>query len=214
MKLAKVILFVVSFLLFMHWAAGTRAFKYTFGGLWYMLTRPAMVVAWVIGTAGLAYLLWTSAASEGRDPSETLGMLAGLAVFCGAGFAALVVPPVWMLSCLRRPHPQLELDDGETALLALKANHVAGRESRGGQATLTDRAVRFVPGRMNLQTHSWVLPLSDVARLEVAGGRLLLLHDRAGDEHAIILQDPASFRDAILARLPPVEGCAVTRSNS
>ncbi len=203
MGLLKVGLAAISFIVFMHWAAGKRAFKYSLGGLWYMITRPPMVVASVIGGTGLAYLLWTSAVAEGKDPSEMLGMLAVLAVVCGLGFAALVVAPVWMLLCLRTPSPELTLDEGERSLETLKANHMMGRESRGGNATLTSRAVRFVPGRINIQTDLWVLPLSEVDRAEVAGGRLLLLHDTSGEEHALILQDPGAFSDKITTLLPP-----------
>lgn len=204
-RLVRVLFFIVSFVAFMHWAGGKRAFKYTVGGLWHMLTRVPMLIAWSIGTMAMLYVLWTGAIEQGNDPLDSPGLLIGLSVFCGAGFAALVVPPVWMLTCLRKPEPQLELDEGEVVRWEKQANHLMGRESRGGMAYLTDRAIRFVPKRMNLQTEPWQLALEDIARAEVTAGRLLLFFDESDDEHALILHDPAELAH-LIAEAPPARG--------
>ncbi len=198
MQEIRLVLFALFFVGFLHWAAGQRALSFTWGAMWFLLTRKPILLTWALGAAGMAWLLLSQDPPNGREPSLTL--LVPLAIFCGLGFAALVVGPVWMVLCLRKPKTTWTAPDGERPLRSLDANHILHGESRGGKLHITDRALHFVPNRFVVQDDPWSLSLAVINETDALGGRLLALMDGEKNEHLLVLHDAPAFADELQGR--------------
>jgi hypothetical protein len=199
MRWFRLALALIAFVVFLRWAGGQRTARIVFGGFWFMLTRPAVLGLSVLGTLGMAVLLWFSSVENGNDPTEFLLMFCGISLMCGVGFAALVAGPVWMARKARSSKPVLALVEGEQVLEEWPMNHFLGLESRGGRGYLTERAIHFVPTRFVFQTESWSLPLSAIVSAKVEGGRLVVIRDQDQREHWLIAQNPKRVAELLQA---------------
>ncbi|MFK8001060.1 MAG: hypothetical protein AB8H86_15800 [Polyangiales bacterium] len=190
MPALRVGLAVLAFIVFIRWAGGQRATRISFGSIWFMLTRPAVLVLSTLGTLGMAAFLWFSMLENGRDPAAAPLFILGVSVMCGVGFAALVAGPVWMARKMRTPKPVLALGPDENVVEEWPMNHFLGLESRGGRGYLTESAIHFVPTRFVVQTEPWSLPLNAIVSATVEGGRLVVIRDDTEREHWLIAQNP------------------------
>lgn len=199
MRALRVGLAVLAFIVFIRWAGGQRATRITFGSIWFMLTRPAVLVLSVLGTLGTGALLWFSSVENGHDPLEAPLLMLGISVMCGVGVAALVAGPVWMVRKMRSPKPVLALGPDENVIEEWPMNHFLGLESRGGRGYLTQSAIHFVPTRFVVQTDPWSLPLKAIVSATVEGGRLVVIRDDAEREHWLIAQNPKRIAELLQA---------------
>ena len=197
MRWLRVVLALIAFVAFIRWAGGQRAARITFGGMWFMLTRPVVLALSACGTLGMGAFLWFSSLENGHDPTDAPLLLVGIALMCGVGFAALVAGPIWMGRKLRTPKPKLTLSEGEEVIQEWPMNHFLGLESRGGRGYLTKRAIHFVPTRFVVQTEPWSLPLSEIASAKVEGGRLVVVYDKSEQEHWLIAQHPHDIAERL-----------------
>lgn len=199
MPVLRVGLAVLAFIVFIRWAGGQRATRITFGSIWFMLTRPAVLALSILGTLGTGALLWFSILENGRDPLEAPLFMLGVSLMCGVGVAALVAGPVWMARKMRSPKPVLALGPDENVVEEWPMNHFLGLESRGGRGYLTESAIHFVPTRFVVQTELWSLPLSKITSAKVEGGRLVVIRDADEQEHWLIAQNPARIAELLQA---------------
>ncbi len=105
------------------------------GGLRFVITRPAVVAAWVIGAAALLWLFIVDGRENGRDVVAQLPVLLSIAVSAGLGFALFVVPPVFFLVRLRQPDLDFSPPKNQEVVWTGPMNHLLHGESRGGLAT-------------------------------------------------------------------------------
>ena len=197
----KVIALLAAFVAFLSWAGGQRAFATTVGAFRFLLTRPAVMAAWALGSALMFWLLIDGARENGRDVMALMPMTLGLAVFCGVGFAALVVPPFFFLMRMRTAHPSFALPPEEELLWTGKMNHLLLGESRGGEGFLTEAGLYFHPGRFNVQLAPWSVRRDALVRGEVVGGRLCVLTDRQNQEHLIVIENPPDFVERLFPQM-------------
>jgi hypothetical protein len=179
-------------------AAGRMAPKMALAPLLFLISRWPVLAAWAVGAVGMYVLLTTSAAANGKDPG--LAFSAGLSLFCGLGFAALVVGPTWIVVRALAPKTTFELEEGETIRAKNKANHMLGREARGGELLVTDRRLGFRPHRFNVQLDNWSLPFDQILRTRVEGTRLVVLDTTAGEE-ILVAPDPDGLLEVVQAQI-------------
>lgn len=184
----------------MRQAAGKLAPKAGIGALFFLVSRWPFLIAWIAGAAVVIGLLLPGAVAKGKDSLGDFATLAGIAVLCGGGFAALAVGPVFMLARAFTAPPTLELEPGEEIRAEMSANHFLHGESRGGHVLLTDRRLAFRPHRFNVQLDTWSANLEHIHELAQEGTRFLVLTvgDRRETEW-IVVSDPASLTKKILA---------------
>jgi hypothetical protein len=202
MSWLKVILFLASFVAFLSWAGGQRAFATTVGAFRFLLTRPAVLIAWAIGSVLMGWLMVDGARENGRDVMALMPMTIGISLFCGLGFAALVVPPFFFLMRMRTPHPSFAVPPDEEVLWTGPMNHLLQGESRAGVGFVTREGIYFHPGRFNVQLAPWSLRRDALVHGEVVGGRLCVLTDAQKEEHLIVIENP----QALVERLFPQAG--------
>lgn len=99
------------------------------------------------------------------------------------------------------------LEPGETVVKDGKANLQRGIETVGGQLTLTDRRLVFESHAFNVQTGTTVVPLGDIAKLDLVWTRFLGLvpiapnslavTTTAGVEHRFVLFGRDQWKAAI-----------------
>lgn len=182
----------------MRLAAGRMAPRMALAPLLFLTSRWPVLAAWAVGAIGMYVLLTTSAAANGKDPGIVLSI--GLSAFCGLGFAAITVGPIWMLVRALAPKTSFEIEDGETIRAKNKANHMLGREARGGELLVTDRRLGFKPHRFNVQLDNWSLPFDQILRGRVEGTRLVVLDTTAGEE-ILVTPDPEGLLRVIQAHI-------------
>lgn len=103
MPVLRVGLAVLAFIVFIRWAGGQRATRITFGSIWFMLTRPAVLALSILGTLGTGALLWFSILENGRDPLEAPLFMLGVSLMCvSASPPSSQVPFGWRARCVRR----------------------------------------------------------------------------------------------------------------
>jgi len=189
----------------MRWAAGRLAPSAAFGPIVFLVTRTPVLVGWGIGAAVMADLLLSGAAHRGRSSLADLWILSGLSIFCGLGFAALGVAPIWAVRQAFMPAPTFALEPGEVLIEEVAANHFLNGEARGGRALITNRRVGFRPHRFNVQLDTWSARLEDIESFEVEGARFLVLKT-AGSEAPtwLVLMNPQAVGERLLelAKLP------------
>ena len=200
-------LFMVAFLgYFMRQAAGRLAPKVAIAPIVFLITRWPVLVGWLVGSAAMFFMITASATANGKDPSDAWPMLVGLSLFSGLGFAALAIGPIWALLRVFASSPELPLDDEETVLFELPANHFLGGEARGGKLIATNQRLAFRPHRFNVQLDTWSTPLEDLGTMRVEGSRFLLLTcrgDSAGREQWIVVRDPQQVRERLQSLAAP-----------
>lgn len=190
----RLLVLVVALGLFLRGAAGRLAPKMALAPMFFLLTRAPVLIGWAIGAIGMYALMAKGAAENNKTPDPVF--MAGISAFCGIGFAALVVGPGFMIARAFAPKPVLAIEDGETVLARIAANHMLGREARGGVLVLTDRRVGFEPHRFNVQLATWSVPRAAVRGAHSEGSRLLVLDTDRGEEIFVAAQP-----DALAARV-------------
>ena len=166
-------------------AGGKLAPRMAIAPLVFLLTRVPLLACSVVGIVGTYEMLTRAAAANGKSP-ELLPLL-GVSVICGLGFAALVVGPVFFAMRLFAAKPVFVLDDGETILERFAANHMLGREARGGSLLITERRLGFLPHRFNVQLAQWSLPLEQLRGVRTEGSRLLVLDTDQGEALLVVM---------------------------
>ena len=159
----------------MRRAAGRLAPRAAFAPILFLVTRRAVLAAWVLGSVAMFALLVTSAEANGKDAMAKPFLLLGISVFCGLGAAAMIVGPLWALTRMLTPPPVFELEPGESVLEQRPANHFLGGEARGGKLLLTTRRLGFAPHRFNVQSSPWSVRLEDIRSTNVEGERFLVV---------------------------------------
>jgi hypothetical protein len=190
-------------------AAGRLAPRAALAPIVFLVTRRAVLVCWVLGAAGMFALLLNGAAARGREPD--LFFVTGLSVFCGLGFAALVVGPVWAAVRAFAAAPTFELEPGETLLREFDANHFVGGEARGGKLLVTTRRLGFRPHRFNVQLSRWSARLEDIRGFRFEGERFLLVetNEKTSPEW-VVAPRPSSIAEYVqqIAKKPERERAA------
>lgn len=176
--------------LFLRTAAGRLAPRAALAPLVFLITRWPVLLGWSVGTFAMAAMLVNGAAEHGKDVSSELPTLVGLSLFCGLGFAALAVGPLFMAMRAFAKPPELPLEPGETLIRELVGNHFLNGESRGGKLLVTDRRLAFRPHRFNVQLDTWSVPRSQIRSAESSGARFLVLHTAAGSDEWLVVWNP------------------------
>lgn len=184
----RLILILIVGVFLLRQAGGRLAPKMLIAPLVFLLTRVPVLAAWVVGAAGMYILMASEAAANGKTPSE--GFLVGISLFCGLGFAALVVGPVWMIVRAFAPKPSFDLEEGEEVERTFPANHMLGNEARGGALLLTNRRIGFRPHRFNVQLDTWSIPREQLRQARPEGSRLLILDTDAGEQILVVPNPP------------------------
>jgi hypothetical protein len=174
----------------MRRAAGRLAPRAAFAPILFLVTRKAVLITWVLGSAAFFVFLWMSALANGKHPSDSLILLASVSVLSGLGIAALVVGPIWAVVRSFSKPPTLELEAGEEIVKDVSANHFLGGEARGGRLLLTNRRIGFRPHRFNVQLDTWSAPLENVVSVEPEGERFLVLELEHGEPQWLVVQSP------------------------
>jgi len=173
------IFFFVSSLLFVMWtmrqAAGRLAPKVGIAGILFLISRPAVLVVWALGAAGLLALLLPGAVAKGHDSVGDFVLLSGISLMCGFGLSALVVGPVFMAMRAFVPKPVFELEPGEKVWREMMGSHYLRGEGRGGHVLLTNRRLAFRPHRFNVQLDVWSMPLAEIEQVVPEGTRFLVV---------------------------------------
>lgn len=99
------------------------------------------------------------------------------------------------------------LAEGEQVLRSGLANHFKGVEGVGGRLFLTDRRLRFVSHKLNVQRHDESYPLDEIEAVEATrtlgiipnGMRVTL---RSGRQERFVLYQRAAWVEALRAALP------------
>lgn len=181
---------LIALLVLLRRSAGRLTPRVVFAPLLFLVTRPAVLVAWAAGATGMFALIVSSALANGKDPFANFPLLLGLSLFCGLGVAALVVGPVFMVVRAFGPAPVVALEPGERLLEEVSANHFLGGEARGGKLLVTDRRIAFRPHRFNVQLDTWTVPRAEVTGTRTEGLRMLVVSTRDGAEHWLVAQHP------------------------
>ncbi len=84
---------------------------------------------------------------------------------------------------------------GSAPVYAGGASHFRGVLAVNGQLTLSDIALSFKAGRLNLQTYEHSIPLADIAAVEPRRGLAIV-----GDGMAVILRDGHEERFVVFGR--------------
>lgn len=192
--------FVLALLWAMRQAAGKLAPKAGIGALFFLVSRWPFLVAWIAGAGVMLGLLMPGAVAKGHDALGDFAMIAGLVIFCGGGFAAMAVGPVFLIVRAFTAPPTVELAPDEEIRAEMQANHFLHGESRGGHVLVTDRRLAFRPHRFNVQLDTWSANLEDIHDLAQEGTRFLVL--TVGDDRAtewIVVSDPAGLTRQIRA---------------
>ena len=210
MTAIRIFLFVSS-LLFVMWtmrqAAGRLAPKVGIGGILFLISRRGVLVGWALGAAGMLALLLPGAIAKGHTAIGDFALISGLSLFCGFGFGALVVGPIWMLKCLFTAKPVFELEPGEELVHDMLGNHFLHGEGRGGRILLTNRRLGFRPHRFNVQLGLWSTPLVDILDVAPEGTRFLVVKTRASDEPEwIVVPGAVHVAEEIRAAMPQPAG--------
>lgn len=189
----RAILFVL-FLAVLAWfvrrAAGRLAPRAAFAPILFLVTRKAVLITWVIGSPAFFLGLWTSALANGKDPSDSLVVLATVSAVCGLGIAALVIGPIWAAVRFFTKPPTFELEAGEEIVKELAANHFLRGEARGGRMLLTNRRIGFRPHRFNVQLDTWSALLEDIVSVEPEGERFLVVQLEHGEPQWFVVWKP------------------------
>jgi hypothetical protein len=61
---------------------------------------------------------------------------------------------------------QFDLEPGEASLFQTRANHFKGIEAVGGQLLLTNKRLVFKSHSVNIQNHTYVLPLEEITGVQ------------------------------------------------
>jgi hypothetical protein len=127
----------------------------------FILRQKLFLALIALGVLGWAALLIALTIRNGK--SVDVGLVAFVSIVSGAGTALLVMLPGFFLyrSFFTKP-PTAELEPGEQVLSTLRANHFLDGEGRGGQLLVTERRLRFVPHRYNVQLALWSVPWEEV----------------------------------------------------
>jgi len=200
--LLALIFVVVCLAWLMRTAAGRLAPRVALAPLVFLITRKAVLAAWLLGAAGFFALMWSSAVANGKHPEDNVLLLGGLSIFCGLGVAALVVGPLFMAIRAMAAPPVLELAPGERIVKDVAANHFLGGEARGGRLLLTNERIGFRPHRFNVQLATWSARVHDVRKLEREGDRFLVVHvDGSAKPEWLVVQGRDAIADAVAAAL-------------
>jgi hypothetical protein len=196
----------------MRSAAGRLAPRVAVGSILFLVSRWPVLVGWAIGTVGMMALMLRGAAENGRDVSGDWLFLGGLSAFCGFGFAALAVSPLFFAVRALSPKIAFPLEDGEVVLHTRSANHFLTGEGRGGELLLTTRRLGFCPHRFNVQRDPWSVPLDRIQAMSVEGDRFLLVDTGGEAPEWVVTENPAkvaSYIDALASR-PEAERAATS----
>ena len=201
----------------MRSAAGRLAPKVAVGTIFFLVSRKPVLAAWAVGAVGMLALILPGAAARGHTTLSDYAMITGLSAFCGLGYAALAVGPVWMaIRAFARP-PVLELEPGELVLRELAANHFLGGEGRGGKLLVTTRRLAFRPHRFNVQVGTWSARLEDLRDMRTEGTRFLLVQvaGKTAPEWFVASQPGrlAQYLQAVVAR-PEAERIQVDEASA
>jgi hypothetical protein len=169
------IVLLVALLWFMKRAAGRLAPRVAIAPAVFLVTRTPVLLAWGVGAAGMFALLIPGALEQGHSSFSDLLLISGLSAFCGLGFAALSVGPIWAVVRAFAATPVFPLQPGEILLREIVANHFLGGEARGGKLLVTTRRLGFRPHRFNVQLTTWSVPLESVRDFDFEGDRFLLV---------------------------------------
>ena len=191
----------------MRSAAGKLAPKVAIGTILFLVSRKAVLAGWAVGSLGMLALLIPGATARGHTALSDVAFMTGLSAFCGLGFAALAVGPIWMVVRAFAQPPVLALEPGETILRELAANHFLGGEGRGGKVVVTTRRLAFRPHRFNVQVTTWSAGLEDLRGMRSEGSRFLLVEVQgASKPEWFVVWSPdriAKYLQALAARPEP-----------
>ena len=99
--------------------------------------------------------------ADGSQPG--LGLRVSFALIGAAATFVLVVLPGFLLyRALFTASPSLAFEPGEAAFATAADNHSLDGEKRGGKLVLTERRIRFVPHRFNVNLDTVSVPWEDV----------------------------------------------------
>ncbi len=168
-------------------SAGRLAPRVAIAPLVFLITRWPVLIAWVVGTIGMAVVLVRSAAANGHDATSDVLTLCAISLFSGGGVAVLTVGPVFFLARAFTTPPALPLGDGESIVREVTANHFLRGESRGGKLLVTNERLAFRPNRFNVQLATWSLPLTQIRSLSVEGERFVVVGTDAGAEWLVTM---------------------------
>jgi hypothetical protein len=174
---------------FLHRFAGRMAFRASFGALWFLVTRRAVLITWIVGSVALTALVLYLTITAGKATTPAVIGLIGVGILGGAGLAALLVLPFWLISRASKPAPAVELEPDEAVASKLRGNHFLNGESRGGKILITDRRLAFEPSRFNVQLDPWSIPLDAIDRVELEGMHFVRLLS-GEEEHWLVAQQP------------------------
>jgi hypothetical protein len=168
--------------------------------LLFLVTRPAVLVAWAIGAAAMIWVLVPQAVANGHTQFSDYAVMAGLGLFCGLGLTLPFVGVPFFLLRAFASAPIFELESGEILLYELLANHFVGGESRGGKVLVTTRRVGFRPHRFNVQLDLWSARLEDLRSLTTEGERFLAIEivDVAARDWLVVAK-PQALADYVTA---------------
>jgi hypothetical protein len=205
---------VVAVLAFVMWqSAGRLALKATLFPPLFLFTRRPVLLTWALSAA--AIVLWLGHEAEGRGRSPSVGLLLGVSLVSGLGFALMLVGPVFFASRLRLAVPTLALEPAEQVLFRRPGNHWRQGEARGGAFLVTTQRLAFVPNRFNVQLEGWSVPLSAPFTFHREGERLVLLQRPAQADEWLVPMAPSLLIEQVeqvravpegerAARFPPV----------
>jgi hypothetical protein len=175
LRTAELVFLLLAIVFGMRRMGGRLAPRAVFGTLLFLLTRRAVLAGWVVGAAGMFWLMYTGARAHHHDIEAHLPLAIGVSLLSGLGFAALVVGPAFMLVRALARAPVVVLEPGERLLGTVLANHFRGAEGRGGKLLLTSRRLAFRPHRFNVQLETWTTPLEAIRSFAFEGDRFLLV---------------------------------------
>jgi hypothetical protein len=184
-SIVRLVLIVVALALFLRASGGRVAPKLAIAPLLFLISRVPVLLGWVAGTLGMYILMSTGAAANGKTPDPWF--MAGISAFCGLGFSALVVGPGFMIARAFAKKPEFPLEDREVIEESITANHLFGREARGGKLLITNRRLGFLPHRFNVQLDVWSMPLEQVRGAQPEGNRLVLLDTDQGEVIFVVM---------------------------
>jgi hypothetical protein len=170
-----VLAFLLWLLLTLARAGGRLAPRAALAPLLFLVTRPAVLVAWAIGAVAMIWVLVPQAVAHGHTEFSDYATMGGLGLFCGLGLAVPFVGVPFFVRRAFAPVPVFELEQGEILLYEVPANHFLSGESRGGKALVTTRRLGFRPHRFNVQVDLWSVRLEDLRSLTTEGERFLVI---------------------------------------
>ena len=213
MSLLRALMFIglgVFALVALRAALGRYAAKLTLGSIGFLVRRWPVLLGWSVGSLGLGALILPGMLAKGDVNPTALAVLVAVVIVGGLGFAALSVGPIFLITRMRLPKPELTLLADETTEQRVKANHFFNGEGRGGELHVTSRRLVFVPHKYNAQLDPWSREHAELTGVDTEGTRVLVIWVRSRDvpapiEELFVVQDPKAIMEHVARLIQPVE---------